>query len=84
MGLYRKKPVVIEAWCVGSEPPPPWAEEAITAGTVTLAKYNTQFSVETLEGRMVGRRCDYLVKGVRGELYPCERSIFQETYEEAT
>ena len=25
---------------------------------------------------------DYIIKGVRGEFYPCQKDIFEETYEE--
>ena len=40
--------------------------------------------IHTLEGdmRMKNKTGDWLVKGIRGEFYPCERSIFEETYEE--
>ena len=39
------------------------------------------FQVETLEGTLQGKAGDYLMVGVRGELYPCEKEIFRETYE---
>lgn len=40
--------------------------------------------VHTLEGdmKMKNKTGDYLIKGVKGELYFCEKSIFEETYEE--
>ena len=40
--------------------------------------------IHTLEGdmRMKNKTGDWLVKGIRGEFYSCERSIFEETYEE--
>ena len=40
--------------------------------------------VHTLEGdmKMKNKVGDYLVKGVRGEFYFCEKNIFEETYEE--
>lgn len=38
------------------------------------------FEVVTLEGTMKGKKDDFLIKGVRGELYPCDQSIFIETY----
>lgn len=40
--------------------------------------------VHTLEGdmKMKNKDGDYLIKGVRGEFYFCEKSIFEETYEE--
>lgn len=39
------------------------------------------FKVETLEGTLEGKAGDYLMVGIRGELYPCEKEIFEETYE---
>ncbi len=39
------------------------------------------FTVETLEGKMIGRSGDYLIRGIKGELYPCAKSIFEESYE---
>jgi hypothetical protein len=37
--------------------------------------------ITTLEGQMRGHIGDYIIKGVHGEFYPCERKIFEETYE---
>lgn len=39
------------------------------------------FEVETAEGLMMGSQGDYLIRGIRGELYPCKKDIFEETYE---
>lgn len=41
------------------------------------------FCVETLEGVMTARAGDYLMRGPAGELYPCAREIFEQTYEPA-
>ncbi len=41
--------------------------------------YSTQ--VETLEGAMTVNPGDWVIKGVKGELYPCKDDIFQMTYE---
>jgi len=38
------------------------------------------FQVETLEGLMQGKAMDYLIKGIKGELYPCDQEIFKATY----
>ena len=38
------------------------------------------FEVTTLEGTLIGKAGDYLMVGVRGELYPCAKEIFEETY----
>lgn len=37
--------------------------------------------IPTLEGVMTAHIGDYIIKGVRGEFYPCRRDIFEETYE---
>jgi len=37
--------------------------------------------IKTLEGMMRGRKGDFLIQGVKGEVYPCKREIFLETYE---
>jgi len=39
------------------------------------------FEVETLEGPMQGKAGDYLLIGIKGEMYPCDREIFEETYQ---
>lgn len=40
-----------------------------------------EFVVDTLEGRHTGKAGDYLIVGIRGERYPCDKSIFEESYE---
>lgn len=40
------------------------------------------FEVETMEGSLKGKAGDYLMVGIRGELYPCDREIFEATYNE--
>ena len=37
--------------------------------------------VKTLEGDMLCPWGSYLIQGIRGEIYPCRRDIFEETYE---
>ena len=38
------------------------------------------FEVETMEGVMKGKRGDWLMVGVSGEMYPCDKTIFEKTY----
>ena len=38
--------------------------------------------IETLEGIMKASFGDYIIKGIKGEFYPCKPDIFQSTYEE--
>ena len=38
--------------------------------------------IETLEGEMITKVGDYIIKGTKGEFYPCKADIFNEKYEE--
>ena len=38
--------------------------------------------IETLEGMMIANFGDYIIKGIKGEFYPCKPDILQATYEE--
>jgi len=81
---FRKKPVVIEAFCLGIDPMPDWFCDARTASHIrTYGEYNhlTHCEIETLEGVMTGNRGDYIIQGVKGEIYPCRPDIFDMTYE---
>ena len=49
--------------------------------TMTDLIWNTVLLVKTLEGNMIARKDDYVVKGVKGEIYPVNSVIFDETYE---
>lgn len=37
--------------------------------------------IPTLEGNMKAMPFDYIIKGVKGEFYPCKPDIFEQTYE---
>ena len=39
------------------------------------------FMVETIEGTMNGKKGDWLMVGVNGEMYPCDQGIFKKTYD---
>lgn len=38
------------------------------------------FEVETMEGTLRGKKGDWLMIGVNGEMYPCDGEIFDKTY----
>lgn len=40
------------------------------------------FIIHTREGRLFGRKGDWIAVGVRGEIYPIGKAIFGETYEQ--
>lgn len=81
MGFYRKKPVVIEAhrFAGGSEEPG-WPKDWITIRH-EFSKDGESIFIQTLEGRMEGDKGDWIIKGVKGEFYPCKPDIFEATYE---
>jgi hypothetical protein len=57
-------------------------------GALGLAKmdaegYRMGLLIPTLEGLMIGVEGDWIIRGVKGELYPCKPDIFDATYEPA-
>ena len=47
---------------------------------VKAIQVNDEFYVITKEGIMQGKPGDYLIEGVEGELYCCDKKIFEKTY----
>jgi len=88
MAYYRKKPVVIEAFkWTGDQhqtDDPEWIVKAIKDKKVWFNNQGTEqcnMEIDTLEGNHIADRGDYIIKGVKGELYPCKPDIFEMTYE---
>lgn len=88
MQPYRKKPVVIYAVQFTGEN----ASEIISS-VGNLQDVDTMYEsdtmnpilvMRTLEGTMTARKGDWIIKGVKGEFYPCKPDIFEATYEPAT
>lgn len=81
MAKFRKKPVVIEA--VQFDPNvKPWPEGVASWQSIDpqLEGMSSGF-IETLEGRMLVNPGDWIIRGVKGEIYPCKPDIFEATYE---
>ena len=84
MTKFRKKPIVIEAFRFGVDCWPDWFHDKVTSNDViTSGQYKDLESckIKTLEGTMEARKGDWIIKGIRGELYPCKSDIFEKTYE---
>jgi len=47
---------------------------------VLAVQVDDDFIIDTLEGTLIGKKGDYLVMGVKGELYPVKKDIFEQTY----
>ena len=79
MKKYRKKPVVIEAIRFSHDT---FEEvESLPGITCTVGEKDIHGTVDTLEGKMIFDRDHWIIRGVNGELYPCQHDIFQKTYE---
>lgn len=85
MGKYRKKPVEITAFRLGYDVEPKWfIENDRVCNFIQERRINGNVScdLKTLEGTMRANKGDYIIQGVKGEIYPCKADIFEMTYEE--
>lgn len=86
MPLFRKKPVVIEAyeWTgKNSNEILSWSTRFRLDDPIFLSLNGKSLYINTLEGRMTAQIGDYIIKGVQDEFYPCKPDIFEATYESA-
>jgi len=79
---YKKKPVVIEAiqWNGDNR------KEVFDFCPLSYFTYNPKtdsldLKIKTLEGHMIATEGDFIIKGVKGEYYPCKPDIFEITYD---
>ncbi len=90
---YIKKPVEIVAIQYdgsNSKEIKAFVGEHCTIEILGLAAYEAgagfplieEIIIHTLEGDMKVSKGDYIIKGVKGEFYPCKPDIFNETYQE--
>lgn len=88
---YIKKPVVVEAFQLGIDVIPEWFWEKVSFKQTsnkqiffnnrTINIHDMYCEIKTLEGVMRGNYGDYIIRGIKGEIYPCKPDIFKETYE---
>jgi hypothetical protein len=85
---FRKKPVVIEAHRIGDDGWPDEIWEGVNRKEITLhldtgplKDVRGHVIIKTLEGDMRGEVGDWIIRGVKGEFYPCKPDIFEATYE---
>ncbi len=78
---YRKKPVVIEAHLFTPETRPLLIDWLQQHGKTTECSPDGSLIIHTLEGAMLASKGDWIIKGVKGEFYPCKPDIFEATYE---
>ena len=83
---YMKKPVVVSSFQLGYQDMPLWFQEAIADNKVNnidafLASANETIKIKTLEGIMTAQKGDWIIRGIKGEIYPCKDDIFKATYD---
>lgn len=81
MAKYRKKPVIVEAIRFDGYNYKQCEKFIGKDNYDNKLKYP---NVKTLEGTMKVSKGDYIIKGVKGEFYPCKPDIFEMTYEKVT
>jgi len=82
---YRKKPVVIDAiQFTGADVGGDVLEFTEFTATLTgTSRKDCWLEIPTMEGVMKASPGDWIIKGVKGEFYPCKPDIFAATYEPA-
>ena len=87
---FRKKPVVIKAFQITPETRndnrdwPSWLNEAWQKDFAELGAFfrlSAALCICTLEGVLTVSDGDWIIQGVKGEIYPCKPDIFEATYE---
>jgi hypothetical protein len=77
---FKKKPVVIEAIQLKSNIKDMTEILKFVRGT-RVELIAEGMVIYTLEGPMLASFEDWIIKGVKGEFYPCKPDIFEQTYE---
>lgn len=92
---FRKLPVEIEAaqFRTNNEPGPGapnmdaivlWINQGRPMDAFHAWHNGTEIFIQTLEGTMRASCGDWIIRGVKGEFYPCKADVFRDTYEAMT
>lgn len=79
----RKRPVAVEAMKYTGENQREievWMTESALESAADPDQ-TTGFRIATLEGTMTANPGDWIIRGIKGEFYPCKPDIFEVTYE---
>jgi len=92
VNAYRKKPLVVQAWQIPFEVTKSDSDELIAFlgidwGLLWDGRFFDAYQggwgiqIKTREGIMRGYSGDYIIKGIAGEFYPCNKEIFENSYD---
>lgn len=84
--VFKRKPIYVECFRLGYDKIPTWFQEQVRMNNVSnidafLENVNEIVKIKTLEGVMNVIQGDFIIKGVKGEIYPCKAEVFKETYD---
>lgn len=87
-GLYRKRPITVEARRINAAD---WEQveriaEWCGADLVDMENFlayddKAVMAITTLEGVMYAEDGDWIIRGIQDEYYPCKHHVFEATYE---
>jgi hypothetical protein len=77
MPKFRKKPVEIEAIQFNGAN----QDEVVAFTDYQAFAADCEMFIDTLEGTMEAAEGDWIIRGIKGEFYPCKPDIFEATYE---
>ena len=84
---YRKKPIEIEAIQYLRDENIMQVQDFFGDENGKTLIYDApinQYKIRTLEGDMTLIKGDWIIRGVKGEFYPCKPDIFEMTYEKVS
>jgi hypothetical protein len=87
---FQKKPVVVDAFQLNKSSPdvpsafPAWLAAAGVAGLIEFDGKGRGVKIRTIGGTMLAEWGDWIIQGIKGELYPCKPDIFEATYKPAS
>jgi len=84
MGKFRKKPIIVEAFrlpLIDEDASDELMDFLHSSGHEFESDRDGGILINTLEGVMRGEPGDWIIMGIREEIYPCKPDIFEVTYE---
>lgn len=79
---YKKKPVIVQAVQWNGQNQDEILSFINFAHECAFFDEFGDLYIHTLEGKMRAKVGDYIIRGIKGEFYPCKPNIFELTYEE--
>ena len=82
---FTSRPVVIDAWQVGSDlEKPHWIDVELAQGNLQSVNNGRHWLIHNnehaTEAPLEAASGDWIIRGTEGELYPCNDSVFQKKY----